>query len=256
MSPNLRKSVQEQFTRGDVRCIVATSAFGMGIDVPDVRLVANWQLPASLFDLAQQGGRASRDGEPAVCWTNLGTDAEKIQRYFLLLGNPPWRVYRKLWDAFSRNTGNQRWRGDILLRVAGVGEKMSGQLSAALSYLEFRRQIRTVPAGEVYVLPIRDPVRAARLASTVSGARVDKDNVIYSVSRGTVDHSKVFTANGACYGTEPVESVVVTRLVDELQITPDDIADREARAEDNLEAIYEFAKAEDKKAYLESVMSK
>lgn len=256
MSPNLRRSVQDQFMRGDVRCVVATSAFGMGIDVADVRLVANWQLPSSLFDLAQQGGRASRDGAPALCWTNLGANAEKTQRYFLLLGNPPWRVYRKLWDAFSRQEGPQRWRGDVLLRVAGVGDKLAGHLSSAMSYLEFRRQIRTAPAGEVYVLQVKDKVRAARLVSAVRGARMDKDHVIYPVPRGTVDQSSVFTSNGACYSSDPVESVVVTRLVDELQITPDDIADREARAEDNLEAIYEFAAADDKKAYLESVMSK
>jgi len=69
---NLRSLHQQRFLREDNIVMVATVAFGMGIDKPDVRFVAHLDLPKSLEAYYQETGRAGRDGEPATAWMAYG----------------------------------------------------------------------------------------------------------------------------------------------------------------------------------------
>jgi ATP-dependent DNA helicase RecQ len=74
-----RDAHQRRFTRDDGVVIVATIAFGMGIDKPDVRFVAHLDLPASIESYYQETGRAGRDGEAADAWMLYGL-ADVVQR--------------------------------------------------------------------------------------------------------------------------------------------------------------------------------
>ena len=67
LPPETKKNVQESFIRGELRAIVATNAFGMGIDKPDVRLVVHADIPGSLENYLQEAGRAGRDQRTARC---------------------------------------------------------------------------------------------------------------------------------------------------------------------------------------------
>ena len=81
LSAQARRRCQERFQRSDGVIVVATIAFGMGIDKPDVRFVAHCDLPKSIEAYYQETGRAGRDGEPAEAWMTYGLqDVVRLRR--------------------------------------------------------------------------------------------------------------------------------------------------------------------------------
>ncbi len=78
-----RREVQEAFMRGDHQVVVATNAFGMGIDKSDLRFVVHYNMPGSLEAYYQEAGRAGRDGQPSRCLLLYAAGDRRIQEFFI-----------------------------------------------------------------------------------------------------------------------------------------------------------------------------
>ncbi len=101
LSPAMRTQVQEQFMDDEFHCLIATTAFGMGVDKPNIRYVLHLSMSSSVEAYTQESGRAGRDRLPAECMLLFsGVDA-KIQEHFIDGGCPDLTVYRTLVELFT-----------------------------------------------------------------------------------------------------------------------------------------------------------
>ncbi len=98
MSDEERAYSQDAFVSGRADVVVATNAFGMGIDRSDVRFVVHFEIPGSVEAYYQEAGRAGRDGEPAVCELLFNHADLKTQEFFFEGSNPPLNLIRSLYS--------------------------------------------------------------------------------------------------------------------------------------------------------------
>jgi RecQ family ATP-dependent DNA helicase len=142
-----RTRAQEEFMTGRAQMIVATNAFGMGIDKPDIRFVAHYQMPGSIEAYYQEIGRAGRDSQLATCALLFNYADKRTQDYFIEGSYPPPEVVARVYQALTAT--NQK---KIELSVseiatrAGVRNEMAVQ--SALIILEKAGHIERGGANE------------------------------------------------------------------------------------------------------------
>lgn len=162
MSDERRTKAQAQFMTGQCNVAVATNAFGMGIDRPDLRFVIHYDIPGSIEAYYQEAGRAGRDGEPAQCGLLFNYADVKTQEFFIEGSNPTREIIASLHHELLRLCGQGAIEKPITEIAQAIPESSNEMaVGSSLFLLQragfIRREYRT--GSRTYTTKLVEPVK-------------------------------------------------------------------------------------------------
>ena len=168
----LRSQIQERFQRNDTRVMVATSAFGMGVDKPDVRAVLHYDIPGSLEAYYQEAGRAGRDGERAHAILFFNERDRSLQEAFIRSNAPEEAEVKAVYTALHEIAGTSvgaMYQGMLVVQSSQIAERIPNPRASMESILEALAQSGHVERHRGMALNDRPRIRF-----TATRARLDE----------------------------------------------------------------------------------
>lgn len=123
MDPDDRRWTQENFMKNKIKVIVATNAFGLGIDKRDIRFVIHYDMPGTIEAYYQEAGRAGRDGKTSFCILFYSPRDRYLQEFFIKGDNPPPNIILELYENLLNFESDS-----ILVTYSELGEMLSEKL--------------------------------------------------------------------------------------------------------------------------------
>ncbi|MBA3559863.1 MAG: ATP-dependent DNA helicase RecQ, partial [Gemmatimonadaceae bacterium] len=169
-----RHEVQDAFMRGQVRAIVATNAFGMGIDKANVRLVVHYAMPGTLEAYYQEAGRAGRDGQHSDCVLLHAFQDRFTHEYFIKGAYPSRATVEAVYTALKRFADTT---GSVAATVNEIAVEIGGaeserEIESALRVLTTAGAVKNEPASSsrFFVRLLATPDRIKRDLSGAADA--------------------------------------------------------------------------------------
>lgn len=171
MTDEQREAAQNAFMNRQADIVIATNAFGMGIDRADVRFVAHFEIPGSVEAYYQEAGRAGRDGDEAYCELLFNHADLRTQEFFIEGGNPGIPLIVELYELLRKHCSAETH--EVIWSLDEMAERLkcrnAMQIGAALSVLMRNGAVsrHDVPGQRVKLTRVTDP--------SVSGLKIALD---------------------------------------------------------------------------------
>ncbi len=197
LAASRRHASQDDFMDGRVRVMVATNAFGLGVDKPDIRFVLHYQIPPGLDAYYQESGRAGRDGEPARCILLFADGDKSVQSFFLGGRYPGLDDFRAVCAMLRRppqpgaDDRAPAWTDESLLEAVGrENGRPARKCAVALSVLRQQGLVEAADGG-LRLTQADLPLDALRAVADGYRDRGEQD-------RATLESMVAYAQSGRC----------------------------------------------------------